>query len=96
MIAGYPLGHLLLKKTLDIRVSPYKYRTGDSLSSQEMDRPWPIFIMEEHINFFMLYSGRIYIDSEPVKIGILQLPSSVTSKEHHSNVKPVIQEINSE
>ena len=52
--------------------------------------------MEEHINFCALYSGRSYIDSEPVKRGILQLASSVTSKEHHSNVRPIIQEINSE
>lgn len=61
-----------------------------------MDHLWPIFVMEEHINFCTLYSGRSYIDSEPVKIGILQIVASVTSKEHHSNVRPIIQEINNE
>ena len=84
------------EKTLEIRVSPYQYRTTDNLSSQEMDCPQPIFVMEEYINFCTLYSGRSYIGSELAKIGILQLASSITPEEHHSNVRPIIQEISNE
>ena len=84
------------EKVLEIRVPPYQYRTIDGLSKQEMDCPWPIFIMEKHINFCTLYSGRSDIGSEPIKIGILQLASSITPKEHRSNVRPIIQEVNNE
>ena len=61
-----------------------------------MDCPWPTFVMESHINFCALYSGRNDLGSEPVKIGICQLASSITPKEYHSNVELVIQEINDE
>jgi len=78
------------EKTLEIRVPPYQYRTVGGLSRQEMDHPRPIFIMEKHINFCALYSGRSDIGSEPAKIGILQLASSITPEEHRSNVGPII------
>jgi len=52
--------------------------------------------MESHINFCALYSGRNDLGSEPVKIGIYQLASSITPKEHRSNVEPVIQEVSDE
>ena len=84
------------EKTLEIRVPPYQYEIINGLSSQEMDRLQPIFIMEEHINFCVLYSGRSYIGSEPVKIGILQFASSIIPKEHCSNIRPIIQEVNNE
>jgi len=84
------------KKTLEIRVPPYQYRTADGLSRQEMDCPWPIFIMKEHINFCALYLGRSDIGSELVKIGILQLASSITLEEHRNNIRPIIQEVSNE
>ena len=86
----FPIGASPFKKYFEIRVTPYQYRTIDSLSRQEMDLPWPTFIMEIHINFCALYSGRNNLGSEPVKIGICQLASSITPKEYHSNVEPVI------
>jgi len=91
-----PVGASPFEKALEIRLPPYQYRTTGGLSRQEMDRPWPIFVMEKHINFCALYSRRSDIGSEPVKIGILQLVSSIMLKEHRSNVRPVIQEVSNE
>jgi len=52
--------------------------------------------MEIHINFCALYSGRNDLGSEPFKIGICQLASSITPEDYRSNVEPVIQEISDE
>ena len=85
-----PVGAYPFEKSFEIRVAPYQYRTADGLSEQEMDRPWPTFVMESHINFCALYSGKNNLGTESVKIGFCQLASSITPEEYCNNAKPVI------
>jgi len=65
-----PFGASPFEKAFEIRVPPYQYRIIDGLSRQEMDHLRPTFVMENHINFCALYSGRSDLGSELVKIDI--------------------------
>ena len=65
-----PVGAFIFEKPSVISVILYQYRIARGLREQEMDRPWPTFAMESHVNFCALYSRRNDFGLESVKIGI--------------------------